>query len=367
MADTTPIEFVLGIDLGTNSLGWAVVGLIDGEPANLIRAGVRVFDAGMEGNIESGQEQSKNLKRREARSHRRQLWRRARRMTKTFNLLRKFGLLPEGDASTPEKRQDLINALDNTIRSSGWFKAKASSGAYPEPEQTLPYILRAAALDEPLEPHFLGRALYHLAQRRGFFSGRLRPAKPDKEAGKVEGTIKTLREIMTQQGRRTLGELFSHLSPTEKRIRGPEAWTARDMYEKEFDAICDAQAPHHPEALTSDRRAKLREAIFHQRPLKFDPNAIGDCELEPGEKRAPKYLLVAQQFRMLQTVNNLRVLPPGETERALTAGEREKLVGALALKNATQIPSNSKALGPAEESPVQRRSRRRKAGDWKSN
>jgi CRISPR-associated endonuclease Csn1 len=73
MTEHDNAEFVLGLDLGTNSLGWAVVELVDGEPAGLIRAGVRVFEAGMEGNIESGQEQSKNLKRRDARLHRRQL------------------------------------------------------------------------------------------------------------------------------------------------------------------------------------------------------------------------------------------------------------------------------------------------------
>jgi hypothetical protein len=98
----------------------------------------------MEGDIESGQAQSKNLRRREARSHRRQPWRRARRMAKTFNLLRQFGLPPSGGASTPEKRQDLINRLDQAIRASDWFMAKASSGGYPQPEQTLPYVLRGA-------------------------------------------------------------------------------------------------------------------------------------------------------------------------------------------------------------------------------
>jgi CRISPR-associated endonuclease Csn1 len=345
MSEQPCAEFVLGIDLGTNSVGWAIVGLIDGEPAKLVRAGVRVFDAGMEGDIESGQEQSRNLKRREARLHRRQLWRRARRMAKTFNLLRQFGLLPDGDASTPEKRQDLINALDKSIRESTWFQAKAASGAYPEPEQTLPYILRAAALDEPLEPHFLGRALYHLAQRRGFLSNRLKPVKIDEEEGKVKGTIKTLREEMKQQDSATLGDFLSHLSPAERPIRGPGSWTARDMYEKEFDAVCDVQAPFHPDALSGDHRAKLREAVFHQRPLKFDPNAIGDCELEAGEKRAPAYLLVSQRFRMLQTVNNLRLLPPAERERPLTEPERQKLVEALELNHELTFTQIRKLLG----------------------
>jgi CRISPR-associated endonuclease Csn1 len=338
-------EYVLGIDLGTNSVGWAIIGLVDGEPTKLLRAGVRVFEAGMEGDIESGQEQSRNLKRREARLHRRQLWRRARRLTKTFNLLRNFGLLPDGDASTPEKRQDLINKLDQDIRVSEWFKARAKSGAYPEPEQTLPYILRAAALDEPLEPHFLGRGLYHLAQRRGFLSGRLRPAKTGEEDGKVKGTIKTLRAQMEEKRSRTLGDFLSRLSPTERRFRGPEAWTARDMYEREFDAICDAQAPHHPDALNAERKARLRDAIFHQRPLKFDPNVIGDCELERGEKRAAKYLLLSQRFRMLQMVNNLRLLPPGEMERGLSPQERQKLVEALEYEDDLKFTQIRKLLG----------------------
>jgi CRISPR-associated endonuclease Csn1 len=61
--DTQPSQdFVLGIDLGSNSLGWAMIGLEDGQPAKLLRAGVRVFEAGMEGDIESGREESRNLK-----------------------------------------------------------------------------------------------------------------------------------------------------------------------------------------------------------------------------------------------------------------------------------------------------------------
>ncbi|MGH9432351.1 MAG: hypothetical protein ACRD3T_12495 [Terriglobia bacterium] len=63
--------FTLGVDLGTNSLGWALTGLEEGKPTHLIRCGVRVFDAGMEGDIESGQEESRNLKRRQMRSQRR--------------------------------------------------------------------------------------------------------------------------------------------------------------------------------------------------------------------------------------------------------------------------------------------------------
>lgn len=91
--ENTP--FVLGIDLGTNSLGWAMIGLEVDRPAQLLRCGARVFDAGMEGDIESGQEESRNKKRRLMRSQRRQTERRARRQRKVFHLLQNYGLLPE--------------------------------------------------------------------------------------------------------------------------------------------------------------------------------------------------------------------------------------------------------------------------------
>ena len=48
----------------------------------------------------------------------------------------------------------------------------ADSDTRKKLEQLDPYELRAAALDRPLEPHALGRALFHLDQRRGFKSNR---------------------------------------------------------------------------------------------------------------------------------------------------------------------------------------------------
>ncbi len=64
-------DYILGIDLGSNSVGWAMIGLSQKKPAGLLRAGVRVFDAGMEGDLESGQEESRNVARRGARMQRR--------------------------------------------------------------------------------------------------------------------------------------------------------------------------------------------------------------------------------------------------------------------------------------------------------
>lgn len=342
MATFQEESFILGLDLGSNSLGWALIEQKDGAPSGLVRAGVRIFESGTEGDRESGQEESRNRARREARMHRRQLWRRARRLSKVFRLLQGFGLLPPGNCATPDKRQDLLNELDRTILRSPWFEAKRQSGVFPEPHHALPYILRATALDEPLEPYFLGRALYHLAQRRGFLSSRLQPAKKDEDQGEVKKGIGELREKMKAAGARTLGEHFARLSSSEQRIRG--RWTHRDMYRSEFNSIWDAQSRFHPELLTEQRKKELYRAMFFQRPLKFDPDVIGRCELEPDYQRAPAFTLISQRFRLLQTLNNLRILPPSEMERALTPEERQKLLDALELQNDLTFPQIRKLL-----------------------
>jgi len=343
MAEPNHDEFVLGLDLGTNSLGWSIIELVDGEPAKLIRAGVRVFDAGMDDSKGPGREESRNKTRRDARSHRRQLWRHQRRLLKLARILQRFELLPAGDLTEPEGRQDYFNELDSAILQSAWFAAKEKSGNYPAPHQVLPYILRASALDEAIEPHYFGRALYHLAQRRGFLSNRKQVAKKDDEEGKVKEGIAKIRKAMAEKQARTLGDYFSRLSPLDERIR--RQWTARDMYQTEFDAIWSAQSAHHPSLLTPEAKKEIQQAIFFQRPLWFDPNTIGQCELEPGQHRAPAYSLVAQRFRLLQKVNDLQIELPGELPRFLNAEERGKLADALELQGDLAFHKGKKIHG----------------------
>src|SRR5271157_5577600 len=95
-ADLPP--YVLGLDLGSASLGWALVALdSQHNPAGLIRAGVRIFQPGVEGSaldIERGKDQSRAVMRREARLHRRQLRRRVARQRDLFRLFSNMGSCP---------------------------------------------------------------------------------------------------------------------------------------------------------------------------------------------------------------------------------------------------------------------------------
>lgn len=305
---------VLGIDLGSNSLGTA---LIDMEKQSILFAGVRIFPAGVDGtdaDLEKGKEVSRAAARRAARQARRQTDRRRRRMQRVFNLLQRYALLPSGDRSA------VLPALEKELR------AKYSHS------ECLPYALRAKALDGRLEPYELGRALYHLAQRRGFRSNRADSAKhvaKDEDLGDVNRGIVNLTAEIVASGARTLGEYLSRLNPHQTRIRGPQHYTGRTMFMQEFDAIWDAQAKHHPDLLTTHRRSVLHHAFFDQRQLKDQSRLVGPCELYPHDqnlKRAPLFTLEAQRLRVLGFVNNLRVQMDGGSDRKLSDSERELIL-----------------------------------------
>ena len=90
----------------------------------------------------------------------------------------------------------------------------------------------------------------------------------------------------------------------------------------------------------------MRDAIFYQRPLKSASGFIGACELEPKRHRAPWALLDAQRFRLLQMVNNTRLIDLGTgEERPLTTDERERLVSALERQAQMTFPAAKKLLG----------------------
>jgi len=107
--------YILGLDLGVQSIGWAIIDADhSGQPQRVRVTGVRCFDSGVgsETQIEMGKDESGNAKRRDARQHRRQLWRRARRLGKIFHLLQGAGLLPAGPARSSEERHQLLIQID---------------------------------------------------------------------------------------------------------------------------------------------------------------------------------------------------------------------------------------------------------------
>jgi CRISPR-associated endonuclease Csn1 len=170
-------EYRIGIDLGTNSLGWCVFDLDrDKRPRGIRRIGVRIFSDGRD--PQSGT--SLAFDRRLARGQRRRRDRYLDRRKDLIRVLIRHGLMP-GDEPARKK----LETLD-------------------------PYEIRARGLDQALSLHEFGRALFHLDQRRGFKSNRKtdRPADPEKlkEAANMKGAALKLEQAIADRGFRTLGE-----------------------------------------------------------------------------------------------------------------------------------------------------------------
>ncbi len=224
-------RYVLGLDLGTASVGWAVVGVGAGDrPEELIASGVRIFPAGKEG-VGTGKEESLNVKRRTARLRRRLLDRRTRRRRNLFKILMAAGLLPRSiptpfKEGSPSHRNSTLAPLyvrlvESEVVRSGLSRCDAS--------MKLPYLLRDRALSGPLTPDELGYALYQLSSRRGFLSNRKSTKKEDEEEGIVKESIKTLESDVQDAGKATLGSYLAVIGGRDTRVRA--RYTSRRMIE----------------------------------------------------------------------------------------------------------------------------------------
>ncbi len=348
---------IIGLDLGSNSVGWALLEEKNGNIREIISIGSRIFNKAVDEKTPT----PKNQKRRQMRLGRRVIQRRARRRQKMLNYLVSLNLFPkelQGN-NQPEK---LLNEIGD------------------------PYELRAKGLDEQLSPHQLGRILLHFVARRGFLSSKKQAAgdlvdDPDTidylreldnrpDANTEESTFKAdiaeVYQSITEAGARTLGEYLYKLEKGEcKRNRAHEGGhlrTDRAMYQKELQQIWAKQAPYFtylPDDFMADNKGVIK-IIFYQRPLKLRKERVGKCSLEPKNYRANMARLEVQRFRYLQDVNNLtysdrysdkpvpltdeqknKLIAYFENNQKITS---KKLIKELALDKSTEINLETKNL-----------------------
>lgn len=352
------IKYILGLDLGVASVGWALVPCDYSQISEeTLKMGARVFEPGTDGKLDEGKDESRNLKRRTARGVRRNFWRRRRRAVKLFNILQNAGLLPSAACHSPSERQTFFNALDVKLR----------DRYFPELDrvtaQTFLYKLRAMALDQELDLDAVGRVFYALGQRRGFQSNKKADPEDDgkdKELGKVKGSIAELNEEIAESGSRTLGEYFSKLDPEEagKRIR--ERYVGRQAYKDEFEQIWEAQRRFRPEVYTDALKDKVFKGIFYQRPLKSQKNLVSRCDLEPSKRCIAKGDPLFQEFRYWQRVLDMLVFDPSnEGYRALTPEEQDTIVAMLDSAEQVKFDDMREALGFPKKNA--------KSDNWKFN
>lgn len=310
-------KYRFGLDVGTNSLGWSVLELDDrGTPCAIAAAGSRIFAEGRDNKSKA----TLAATRREKRSARRRRDRFKQRQKFLLHELTRVGLFPKS-----KEERKALQTLD-------------------------PLALRSRALTQPLKPHEVGRALFHINQRRGFKSNR-KDRSEEATDGKVSSSARLLLQQMGLIEPELAREEYRKLSRAEKKqVRRGEAgarkqalrklaekeeltygsflyrrhrkrlptrarpgagadgkmydvYPTRELYEDEFNKIWKAQSLHHPELMTEKARQRVHQAIFRQRPLK--PQRRGKCTYLPGEDRTFRAMPSFQRYRIFQEVNSL--------------------------------------------------------------
>jgi len=331
-------DYILGIDLGSNSVGFAAISAHDPaspvpvEELEVFQIGSHVFEEAGADNVSKGVRELNNHVRQKARrariTYRRWKWRKER----LYEIFTELGVLPEDPF---ERDRILCIHKDEGLEKD-------------------PLTLRVRGLDEELDPVDFAKALCHLNRRRGYLStrdlqtreipqGMLEEARrayldvpdtseddvPAKAEGDEEdkrvvlGGIQRARKALVKNEARTFGELLhkahaqgsytrhyterfkkkskekekAKLAPEEKQLKYR---ADRAMIEAEFDLLWERQSKARPELWTPARRDEIHQIIFYQYELGPSDHLRKACMFYPSKKCAPRASRAFQEFRIVQ-------------------------------------------------------------------
>lgn len=229
---------ILGLDLGTNSIGWAVVEK-DGSEFSLLDKGVRIFSEGVKS--EKGVESSRAAERTNFRSARKIKFRRKLRKFETLKVLAENKMCPLSIEEVSSWRKSGFKEYPLNDEFLKWLKTD-------DDQNINPYFFRDKASKGKVSLLELGRAFYHIAQRRGFLSNRLDQSAEgilEEHCPKIEDAIEectTVVELKTEikdyfDGLDILEKASKDLDEGEKKLKS--LFNALDKIiktnEKDFD------------------------------------------------------------------------------------------------------------------------------------
>lgn len=311
---------ILGLDLGTNSIGWAIRDLNSDTEDQIVDYGVVIFKKGV-GEGKSG-EYSLAAERRTNRSKRRLYNAKRYRKWATLKVL-------------SENRMCPLSIEELKLWSAGiWQDGKNKGRLYPSspdfkawlamdferieknipeeiklnPEFANTYFLRTNLLEnvnltDKNRLYKIGRAFYHLVQRRGFKTSR----KSGKSTFADNELFKKFKEAHPDKSNWKPSQIYlyiqSGIDPNpelrKERIRN-NAVIQRSLNEDEFFTISKTQQ------LSDELTNKLHKAIYFVRPLRTQKGLVGKCTLEKGKSRIPISHPAFEEFRALSFINNIQ-------------------------------------------------------------
>ncbi len=430
------MKTILGLDIGTNSIGWALIKYDhDDKTGEIISLGSRIIPLETDKlkDFQQGRSVSQAAERRAKRQARRLKHRYKLRRERLVKVLKILGWFPD---NFPEKfeENDHFNINDYVPFSNETIEeAKKLFKVDKLPNDWAIYYLRDKALKEKISLQELARIIYHFNQRRGFKSSRIenksteteeevypiketfneflkitsikmveeekkgsktfeikgltkdgisysgiitRKIKPDwlnqeieleiTKTTKKDGTVtynfkepdrtawekrKLALEKDIQLSGLYVGQYHLNKLLEDRNYRIKEQIVDRKFYQEELEAIWKSQERFYPELRNSNKVDLISKAlyqhneqkqkelqkqslleiikddiIYYQRPLKSQKRLIGECRFEkknylnkygkqPGYKVAPKSSPIFQEYRIWQTINNLRVFKLEEMQK----------------------------------------------------
>ena len=218
---------ILGLDLGTNSIGWAVVNEAENidEQSSIIRLGVRVNPLTTDeiNNFEKGKSITTNADRTLKRSMRRNLQRYKLRRKNLIELLKQHGFI-----------------TDETILSENGNRTTFET-----------YRLRAKAATEEISLQEFARVLLMINKKRGYKSSRKVKSTDEGQAIDSIDVAKKLYDDNLTPGQYALQLL------ERKQKNLPDFY--RSDLQNELNKVLDCQKQFYPEIITEDFKEQLNE------------------------------------------------------------------------------------------------------------
>jgi len=335
---------ILGLDLGTTSVGWALITVDESNnPIDIQDIGVRIVPlAENEGDkFTKGQDITVNADRTLARGIRRNYDRYQMRRRALTEKMRQLNMLPD---------EHLIK---------------------------LPVLdlwqLRANAAKQKISLCELGRVLYHLNQRRGY-----KHARTDSNDSKQKDYVQKInnRYSLLQQLGLTIGQYFAqklaetaitHNGKTFYVFRIKEQIYPRRAYEEEFDTIMTCQQLFYPTILTDEVINEIRNnIIYYQRDLRSCKHLVSICEFEKrsfydengevkrnkkgeivysGPKVAPRTSPLFQVFKNWQSINNLHFHNRRNEDLFITLEQKTHIASIMDNKELLKLKDVHEVLG----------------------
>ena len=324
------MKYSLGLDIGTSSVGWAVLDL---EKERIHDLGVRIFERPED--PQNGDSLAKP--RRDARSARRRLKRRRQRL----NHLKQFFI--DQNILTKDQVEEVLDP------ESDYNKLDV-------------YALRSKALTEELTPEELLKVIYQIAKRRGFKSNRKVVEESDKEDGRVTSALKTNEKFLTENGYTTVGDALNHdekFAPHKRNKRDNYTNSfARNDFLRELEAIIRAQRNYALKDVSeqainelvygiNDGQVTNVNAIMYQRPFmtkELIEKMVGECTFEKGEKRAPKASYSFEIFRLASDLSHLVFIPRDTSKRQAKRENLEIKLSSEQIRKVIDAAKNQKGL-----------------------